>query len=102
MYAATDNILADVRCGDHLMGEKFETNELPTIRVKLVGTAPFIKVQVIEDSRTVYSTIPNAADVDFTWLDLAAVKGQQHYYYVRGEQANGQLVWVSPMWITFR
>jgi len=23
-------------------------------------------------------------------------------YYVRGEQADGELVWVSPMWITYR
>jgi hypothetical protein len=27
------------------------------------------------------------------------VKGKTSYYYVRGEQANGELVWASPMWI---
>jgi hypothetical protein len=23
------------------------------------------------------------------------------YYYVRGEQDNGEIVWASPMWITY-
>ena len=32
----------------------------------------------------------------------AAQKGGTSYYYVRGEQSDGELVWVSPMWITYR
>lgn len=27
-------------------------------------------------------------------------KSKTSYYYLRGEQTNGELVWVSPMWIT--
>ena len=34
--------------------------------------------------------------------DLAAEPGTTAYYYVRGEQADGELVWVSPMWITYQ
>ena len=41
-------------------------------------------------------------EVDFVWRDTAAVKGSSSYYYVRGEQTDGELVWVSPMWITYR
>ena len=29
VYGATDNILADVRCGEHMMGDAFETAALP-------------------------------------------------------------------------
>ena len=39
-YAATDNIILDVRSGDHLMGDEFTTPERPTIRIAAHGTTP--------------------------------------------------------------
>jgi len=65
---------------------------------------------------------PQKPAVDFTWTDTAAQPGQTSYYYVRGTQVgqstnrtvrsakgekvdlelnNGEIVWVSPMWITY-
>jgi hypothetical protein len=38
--------------------------------------------------------------VSFDWTDTGVTVGKTSYYYVRGEQADGQLVWASPMWIT--
>jgi hypothetical protein len=102
VYGATDDILADVRSGNHMMGDQFETSGLPTLKVRLVGTAPFAKVHVIKDNRYAYSTEPKTAAVDFTWMDTAAQPGKTSYYYVRGEQQDGEIVWVSPMWITYR
>jgi hypothetical protein len=101
VYGATDNILADVHCGAHMMGEEFTVNAAPSISVKLMGTGAFSKVQVIKDGNYVYSVEPKTAAVNFSWKDNAAVKGKSSYYYVRGEQEDGQLVWVSPMWITW-
>ena len=101
VYAATDNILADVRSGGHIMGDVFATASLPSLHVKLVGTAKFAKVHVIKDNAYVYSTQPDSAGVEFSWLDNAAAPGKTSYYYVRGEQEDGQIVWVSPMWITY-
>jgi hypothetical protein len=100
VYGATDNILADVHCGTHMMGEEFTVNAAPSLVVKLVGTAPFDKVEIIKDNNYVYTATPKTKAVNFTWQDTAAVKGKSSYYYVRGEQEDGQLVWVSPMWIT--
>ena len=100
VYGATDNILADVRVGTHFMGEEFTLNEAPTFSVKLEGTAPLAKVHIIKDNNYVYTTEPKSATVNFTWKDNAAAKGKTAYYYVRGEQVDGELVWVSPMWIT--
>ncbi len=100
VYGATDNILADVRCGNHMMGEEFSVNSPPSISVKLIGTAPFAKVQIVKDNNYVYSIEPKTKQVVFTWQDNAAAAGKTSYYYVRGEQEDGQLVWVSPMWIT--
>ena len=101
VYGATDDILADVRSGSHMMGDEFETREAPRLEVKLVGTAPFTKVHVIKDNRYAYTTEPRSATVDFTWRDTAAQPGKTSYYYVRGEQSDGEVVWASPMWITY-
>jgi hypothetical protein len=102
VYGSTDNILADVRSGSHFMGEEFTVSAPPAIAVKLWGSDKFAKVHIVKDGEYVYSIEPNAKTVDFTWKDGAATKGKTSYYYVRGEQANGELVWVSPMWITYQ
>ncbi len=102
VYGATDDILADVRSGSFMMGDEFETREQPSIWVKLVGTAPFSKVHIVKDNQYVFTTGPNAASVEFTWRDTAAQVGKTSFYYVRGEQADGEIVWASPMWITYK
>jgi len=99
IYGATENILADVRSSGHFMGEEFTLEGQPVIEVKLWGTAPFAKVHIIKDGAYVYTTEPGTAEVNFTWRDAAAEPGKVSYYYVRGEQADGEIVWVSPMWI---
>ena len=101
IYAATDEILADVESGEHLAGDEFSTNTLPSFRVRLHGTSKFSKVTIVRDGKYVYSSAPNTDTVDFTWRDNQPNKGKTSYYYVRGEQDNGELVWVSPFWITY-
>ncbi len=102
IYAATDNILADVRVGDHFMGEEFDVSDPPVLTVKLWGSANFARVHVIKDNQYVYTVEPGTRNVDFSWRDNGAQKGKTSFYYVRGEQADGELVWASPMWITYR
>ncbi|MCL5743302.1 MAG: hypothetical protein M1541_05140, partial [Acidobacteria bacterium] len=89
-------------CGGHFMGEEFSTSEPPSISVKLEGTGNFAKVHIIKDGEYVYSIQPGTRKVEFSWRDNSAQKGKTSYYYVRGEQADGELVWVSPMWIAYR
>jgi hypothetical protein len=105
-YGATDNIIADYRCTangkDYMLGDEFTTSTPPTLRLKLKGTAPFAKVTLVKDDVEIHTLAPNRADVDLTWTDPAPVAGQTSYYYFRGEQADGELVWVSPMWIKFQ
>jgi len=123
VYGATDNIIADVRCGDHFMGEEFTTDRPPTFNIKLIGTAPFAEVVIVKDNEYVYSLAPNERTVEFRWTDMDATPGKTSYYYVRGMQVgetttrmvqspqggrvsvdlnDGELVWVSPMWITYQ
>ncbi|MEZ5351491.1 MAG: DUF3604 domain-containing protein [Bryobacteraceae bacterium] len=102
VYGATDNILAEFSSGGHIMGDEFTTVSKPEFKVKLAGTAPFARVHVIKDGKYAYVTKPNAAKVSFSWRDSEPVAGKVSYYYVRGEQADGEVVWVSPMWVTYK
>jgi len=100
VYASTDNIVADVSCDNHFMGDEFRIKGAPVIRVKLIGTDVFSRVRIIKDGKEVYVGDPKSKTVDFGWPDKDVQPGVTAYYYVRGEQANGELVWSSPMWIT--
>lgn len=102
VYGSTDNILADVRCGAHFMGEEFTVREAPVLSIRLQGTAAFAKVHVIKDGEYAYTIEPRTSAVNTSWRDTAAVAGKTSYYYVRGEQVNGEIVWVSPMWIRYQ
>jgi len=102
VYGATDNIIADVRCGEHFMGDEFTLAEKPTLKIRLVGTAPFAKVHVIKDGAYVHTAEPNKQEVELQWTDFQPQAGKTSYYYVRGEQQDGELVWASPMWINYR
>jgi hypothetical protein len=101
-YAATDNIILDVRSGSHLMGDIFDTAEKPALEIAAVGTAPVAKLHVIRDNKYVFSTEPGTAQIKLRYADDDARPGQTHYYYVRVEQADGNLAWASPMWITYK
>lgn len=104
-YGATDNIIADSRCTaadgkERMMGDEFTVKGAPSIKLKLVGTMPFAKVTMIKDNVEIPINVPQQREIHVTWTDPKPEKGKTSYYYFRGEQTNGELVWVSPMWIT--
>lgn len=101
-YGATDNIVLDVRSGDHLMGDRFTAAKRPTLDIRVHGTGPIAKVHVIRDNKYVYSAEPKQQKVELHFTDMDAKQGKSHYYYVRVEQADGNLAWASPMWITYQ
>jgi hypothetical protein len=100
-YAATDNIIADWRCGEHMQGDEFKTDKAPEFHLKLQGGAPFSKVTIIKDDVEVKVVEPKKQEVELTWTDPNPTSGKTSYYYARGEQEDGELVWASPMWIDF-
>jgi hypothetical protein len=101
-YAATDNILLDVRSGEHLMGDAFDTDKRPTLEVRVRGTKPVARVHVLRDSKVVHTARPDQEDVKLSFTDADAPAGKTSYYYVRVEQADGNLAWSSPLWITYK
>ncbi len=101
-YAATDNIILDVRSGEHLMGDVFETDRPPILQIAIQGTAPISRLHVIRDNRYVLTTTPGQSRLEFRYTDEAARPGESHYYYVRVEQADRNIAWASPMWISYK
>ena len=103
-YAATDNIVLDYRMqadgreylqGDIVPGKPANVE----IVVKILGTAPVGQVDVIRGEEFVYTLQDQSDDVEFRFMDKTAESGGQHYY-VRVQQADGQMAWSSPIWLT--
>ncbi len=104
-YAATDNIILDVRFvgsdGEHLMGESFQSTTPVRITADLMGTRPIRRVDVIKDNRIVYSAAPDKREVEFQYADGASEPGES-YYYLRVIQEDGEMAWGSPAWVDYQ
>jgi hypothetical protein len=98
-YGATDNILLDVRCGEHLMGDEFTAGGPITLKILAHGTGPIARVDVIKDFVNVYSTEPHTERVALTWTDDEKRCPGLSWIYVRVIQEDGELAWGSPFWV---
>ena len=98
-YAATDNIILDVRSGDHIQGDIFTAEGRPKLEVRVEGTAPIEKIEIVKNNKFVFSDRPKKASVQLTYEDSDSKPGES-YYYIRVQQSDGQMAWSSPMWIT--
>ena len=100
-YGATDNIVLDVRMGEHFMGDDFAASEVPPLTVRVIGTAPIAQIEVIKDEKVVYSVNPGTREVTLTYLDQEPTPGTS-YYYVRVIQEDREVAWGSPLWMPLR
>lgn len=104
-YAATSNIIMDFRLrdtsGEYLMGDAVLTRDLPELLVKIIGTAPIRKADVIRDNQYIYSRQGSGTKIEFRYREETLTKGK-HYYYVRMEQVDGHVAWASPIWVEYR
>ncbi len=105
-YAAQDNIALVVRSGEHLMGDEFMSDTVPRLQIKVEGTAPIERVEVIRqvgkgEPAVVAAMEPGVAEIDLDWSDPAAHVGEWNMYYVRLQQRNQAMAWASPMWIRY-
>lgn len=103
-YAATDNIVLDVRAieggKEYLMGEEFRARQPVPLLVAAIGTTPIRRVDVIENGKIAHSTAPMSSEIRFTYRP--APRSDTAWIYVRLEQTNGALAWSSPIWIDYR
>jgi hypothetical protein len=97
-YAATDDIVLDIRCGAHLMGDEVQTSAPPRFEIHVVGTKPLAEIAVLKDSQVVTTVQPGKQEYQGSWQDPRPVPGR-HYYYVRVRQNDEELAWSSPLWV---
>jgi hypothetical protein len=100
-YAATDNIILDVRSGEHVMGDEFQTRAAPALQINVGGTGELAQIDILRDSKVVHTLRPKGREYRGAWTDPNPEAGT-HYYYVRVQQADGEIAWASPMWIEYR
>ncbi len=105
-YAATDNIIMDFEIpntanGTAVMGDIVDSSTPPKLVVRIQGTAPIKQIDVIKNNKYIHQLKPNQKDSRFEYIDNAVNSGE-NYYYVRVEQADGQLAWSSPIWIRYK
>ncbi len=99
-YAATDNIIVDFQSGGHAMGEEFATDRPPRLDVRVIGTGPIARIDIIKDNTFVYTAHPDVEEISFSYTDRSIEPGT-HYYYVRVIQADDNMAWASPIWVRF-
>jgi hypothetical protein len=117
-YATTgDRILLDWTLDGHPMGADVPVDLADCgprrITVRAAGTAEIDLVEVLRNNEIVYTARPGAEAWEGEWEDAAPLADLALaptfpydrpfvFYYVRLTQANRQLAWASPIWLTQR
>ena len=101
-YAATDNILLEVRMGRHMMGDEFSTSAPLPIEVHVRGTASLARIHILRGGQILYTRWPRGQRASFLYTDSDVAQGSgTQAYYVRVEQADGHVAWSSPIWVNY-
>jgi len=56
------------------------------------------QIDVIRNNAYIHKVNPDSQETEFEYQDRSSAPGES-YYYVRVEQADGQLAWSSPIWV---
>jgi len=96
--AATDKIFVELGCGDRLMGEVFDSDVAPNLTFRILGTASIRRLTIVRNESDYQVIEPNTNESNDTWTDPAPLPGENRYY-LRVEQADGNMAWSSPLWI---
>jgi hypothetical protein len=97
--AATDKIFVELSCDGHPMGGIHETKENPVLTFRVLGNAPVKRITVVRNEEDAHLVEPAGKEFSGEWTDANPVTGENRYY-LRIEQADGNMAWSSPMWVT--
>ncbi|MDE0100789.1 MAG: hypothetical protein OXN89_00270 [Bryobacterales bacterium] len=102
-YGATDNIVLDYRLEangrEYLQGDILKAEGPFRLTVKVLGTTRIRQVDIIKNQEFVYTRQILPQDIEFDFEDAEKAAGED-YYYVRVQQADGNVAWSSPIWVT--
>ena len=117
-YATTgDRILVDFTLDGHPMGTDtpvdLATYGVRRCMMRVAGTSAIDLVEIVRNNQVVFAARPGADSWEEEWIDAAPLLSValsptfDHdrpfvFYYLRVTQANRQLAWGSPVWLTQR
>ncbi len=99
-YGATDNITLEVKMGDYMMGDIFETASPAKLEIYFRGSGRVKQIDIIKNCEIAATLQIGKQEDRIVWTDEGITQPNNHYY-VRIMQDDGELAWSSPMWITF-
>jgi hypothetical protein len=107
-YATTgERIVLDFTINGEMMGSEIplRQNKPVNIYVHAIGQSNISRIDIIKGHigdttplLSVFTVTPNAEIAEFNWTDSAAPS--DCFYYVRVTQANGEMAWSSPIWVS--
>jgi len=99
--AATDKIFVEFGCDGHPMGAIFEATGKPALSYAVNGTAPVKRITIVRNETNYHIGEPNLRETQGAFTDDAPLVGENRYY-LRIEQADGNMAWSSPVWVTVK
>ena len=96
--AATDKTFIEFTVNGSPMGTVIKARTNPRLKWRIKGTALIKRVTVVRNEKN-YQVFEPKLDFPGEWTDPAPLKGDNRYY-LRIEQADGNMAWSSPVWVT--
>jgi len=96
--AATDKIFVEFSCDDHLLGTEVAVHGKPSLLFKVDGTAGISRITLVRNEQNYQQWEPRTKKFATTYTDDAPHPGENRYY-LRVEQADGNMAWSSPVWV---
>ncbi len=99
-------LVLELRSGDRWMGEEWSSREAPPLEIYVRGSAPVRSVEILGRSKVLHAEgsaeKPLGKDeVRLRWTDPEwAAQDREQWYYVRVIQADDEMAWSSPVWVT--
>lgn len=99
--AATDKIFVEFSCNDQILGSEIALSGKPEFKFKVDGTAAIKRVTLVRNEKNHQQWEPGSKTFEQTFTDEAPIAGENRYY-LRVEQADGNMAWSSPVWVQIK
>jgi len=80
------------------MGSALDCEGLPKFEISIEGTAPLKRVTLVRNETNYQVFEPGKVVWNTTYTDSKPLAGMNRYY-LRIEQEDGNMAWVSPVWV---
>jgi hypothetical protein len=74
----------------------------PSFPISASPLSALTQIDIIRNNQYIYTRTDDPREREFRFYDKDAAPGQTYYYYVRVQQADEQIAWSSPIWVTCR